>query len=505
MDRRGESLLGEKPMKKQALNPYLPLDTYIPDGEPHVFGDRVYLFGSHDKEGGNTYCMLDYEFWSAPIDDLSNWTSKGSNYSAEQDPLSKETDRPYLYAPDVCQGTDGRFYLYYCLSGEKGRGGYHGPIGVAVCDTPDGKYRFLDHVRYPDGSICTDFVPFDPAVINDGGVIRLYYGARYPFESLPKIVQPVMKIVQAAMFRKRLGEVKKGVMGAVHCTLESDMVTIATPPKPVFPASFKGTPMECKMCIPPKNGQFMSGHGFFEGASIRKIGEVYYLIYSSANNHELCYCTSKYPDRDFVYGGVIVSTGDVGFEGRTAKDRANNTGTTHGSIEKIGQDWYVFYHRLTHGSDYSRQACAEKITVLSDGRIPMVEVTSCGLNNEDLAGKGTYNAAICCQLTNGKMPHSSNGRRNGMPMITHEGTVQFVQGMSAGTKAVYKYFDLSGTCQLMVTARGEGRLMVNGQEQVQIDSLGWNTYELPISGIAHAVLSFEMLSGTVDIWEFTLR
>ena len=37
--------------KKQAFNPYLPLDTYVPDGEPHVFGDRLYVFGSHDKEG----------------------------------------------------------------------------------------------------------------------------------------------------------------------------------------------------------------------------------------------------------------------------------------------------------------------------------------------------------------------------------------------------------------------------------------------------------------------
>ena len=31
-------------MKKQALNPYLPSWEYIPDGEPHVFGDRVYIW-----------------------------------------------------------------------------------------------------------------------------------------------------------------------------------------------------------------------------------------------------------------------------------------------------------------------------------------------------------------------------------------------------------------------------------------------------------------------------
>ena len=28
---------------EQVFNPYLPLWEYIPDGEPHVFGDRVYL------------------------------------------------------------------------------------------------------------------------------------------------------------------------------------------------------------------------------------------------------------------------------------------------------------------------------------------------------------------------------------------------------------------------------------------------------------------------------
>ena len=35
-------------MKKQCFNPYMPFWEYVPDGEPHVFGDRVYVFGSHD-------------------------------------------------------------------------------------------------------------------------------------------------------------------------------------------------------------------------------------------------------------------------------------------------------------------------------------------------------------------------------------------------------------------------------------------------------------------------
>ena len=90
-------------MKKQVYNPFLPLDTYIPDGEPHVFGDRVYLFGSHDKEGGNTFCMLPYEVWSAPVGDLSDWTSKGINYRAEQDPLAAK-ENAYIQRTDRCGG-----------------------------------------------------------------------------------------------------------------------------------------------------------------------------------------------------------------------------------------------------------------------------------------------------------------------------------------------------------------------------------------------------------------
>lgn len=79
-------------MKGQAFNPFLPLGVYIPDGEPHVFGDRIYLFGSHDKEGGDTFCELDYEFFSAPLNDLSDLSSKGINYSAKQDALNYQVE-----------------------------------------------------------------------------------------------------------------------------------------------------------------------------------------------------------------------------------------------------------------------------------------------------------------------------------------------------------------------------------------------------------------------------
>lgn len=334
-------------MKKEAVNPFLPLSEYIPDGEPHVFGDRVYLFGSHDREDGDTFCMLDYEVWSAPVDDLGNWTSKGPNYSAKQDPLFSDTMR-YMYAPDCVRGNDGRFYLYYCLSGDRGKGGYSNPISVAVCDFPDGKYEYLGVVKDRSGKPLMRYACFDPAVINDGGVIRLYYGTQMPWLDAirPKWMR---ERVLAKGTGRRPEDVKNGILGAYHVALEDDMVTAASAPVRIDDTI---------------SGAEYGDHLFFEGSSIRKIDSTYYFIYSTINNHELCYATSKRPDGGFTFGGTIISNGDIGYKGRLPKDRLNRTGTNHGSIEKISGQWYVFYHRLTHNSDYSRQACAERIEIL---------------------------------------------------------------------------------------------------------------------------------------------
>ena len=84
-----------------------------------------------------------------------------------------------------------------------------------------------------------------------------------------------------------------------------------------------------------KKGSELRKHSFFEAASLRKFGDLYYFIYSSHVNHELCYATSKYPDHGYKYRGVIVSNGDIGYHGRSAKDRLAATGTNHGSIEYI--------------------------------------------------------------------------------------------------------------------------------------------------------------------------
>ncbi|MBR1508558.1 MAG: family 43 glycosylhydrolase [Eubacterium sp.] len=439
-------------MKKKAFNPFLPINEYVPDGEPHVFGDRVYIFGSHDKEGGHTFCMLDYVTWSAPVDDLSDWRYEGVIYRAEQDPqygkklLNGENEYLYMYAPDVVQGNDGKFYLYYSMSGEYGYAGYVGPISVAVAESPAGPYEFLGFVRDKDGKPMERYVCFDPAVMNDGGTIRLFYGTQYDFEERDDFLQNEEYIKQEmSMFGRTKEEILSypdSIMGAVTLTLDDDMLTVKEEPHHIIPYRVKGTSFE--------------EHPFFEGSSMRKVGDKYYFIYSSMQNHELCYAVSDKPDSGFTFGGTIVSNGDIGFNGRKAGNKLNMTGTTHGSIIEIQGEWYVFYHRLTHKSDYSRQACAERIRIEDDGSIKQVEITSCGLNGGPLPAEGIYPAVIACNITNGHMPHGCNSiYTSSFPNVTNIGEERFIAEICDGTLIGFKYFDFKSVSKIGIEARVE--------------------------------------------------
>lgn len=448
--------------KNQIYNPFLPLYEYIPDGEPHVFGDRVYHYGSHDKEGGDTFCMLDYVCYSAPVDDLTDWRYEGVIYQAKQDPRYPAPQ--YMYAPDVVQGNDGRFYLYYCMGGDYGQGGYQGPVSVAVCDTPAGKYEYLGVVKNPDGSPMLKYICFDPAVLNDDGTIRLYYGTQYDYEERNDFLTNDFYLQdEIEMFGRSREEILSypdSIMGPVMAVLSDDMLTVKEEAKHIIPYRVKGTSFEA--------------HPFFEGSSMRKVGKKYYFIYSSWQNHELCYATSDQPDRDFVFGGTIVSNGDIGYRGRDTQHKLNMTGTTHGSIIEINGQWYVFYHRLTHKSDYSRQACAEKIRILEDGSIPQAEMTSCGLNDGPLSAEGTYPAVIACNLTNGHMPHGSNSVfQISFPNVTHKGQERFIAEIEDHTLIGYKYFECRSVKQFGITYRMEtekNRVIFDGRYHTDIRS-----------------------------------
>lgn len=409
-------------MKKQAFNPYLPSWEYIPDGEPHVYDGRVYVYGSHDRFNGYVYCLNDYVCWSAPVDDLSDWRYEGVIYQKTDDPLNPE-GHMCLYAPDVTVGPDGRYYLYYVLDKVP-------IVSVAVCDTPAGKYAFYGYVHDLNGNRLGerdgDQPQFDPGVLTEGDKTYLYTG-----------------------FCPRSDQSRKGPMVTV---LGPDMLTILE--EPVFIA-----PSE-----PYSKGSGFEGHEFFEAPSIRKKGDTYYFVYSSIVFHELCYATSKHPTHGFVYRGVIVSNSDLHIDTYKPAEKpmfygANN----HGGMVEIKGQWYIFYHRHTNGTNFSRQGCAEPITVLEDGSIPQVEMTSCGLNGGALAGNGEYPAYLACNLFCKEeslyTDWTASWMNNQFPKITQDGRdgdeeVGYIANMKDSATAGFKYFDCKGVRRVKIKVRG---------------------------------------------------
>ena len=50
-----------------------------------------------------------------------------------------------------------------------------------------------------------------------------------------------------------------------------------------------------KLLFPEEGEESFKNHKFFEASSIRKYDGLYYFVYSSRHNHELCYAVSEKP------------------------------------------------------------------------------------------------------------------------------------------------------------------------------------------------------------------
>lgn len=420
-------------------NPLFPFNEYIPDGEPHVFGDRVYLYGSHDKEDGERFCMLDYVVYSASIYDLSKWKNHGVSYKKSEDPRSTKDKSVDYYAPDCVKGKDGRYYLYYVAMGPNTVN--FGPMSVAVSDYPYGPFEYLHDLVNKDGTPLLKYLTNDPCVINDNGHIYLYYGWGLGRDFRNKLLSPLYNFVQFRLFKRKMKEIKETEPSILSCAfieLEDNMFTVKRGPIPVLDSKTTA----------PKNSELYH-HAFYEAPSIRKINDTYYLIYSSGENSELAYATSKYPDKDFVYQGVIISNTDKGYKGNKT-DKAYG-GTIHGSIEKINGKWYIFYHRLTRNSNFSRLACAEEIKINEDGSISQTEMTSSGIDKKYLIAKGKYSSWYACNIYNEKRKTKAHE-----PMYSKDAEGNYVIDNITNNFIIgYKYFNFIRDTDFSILIKGD--------------------------------------------------
>ena len=344
-----------------AQNPYLPLWEHVPDGEPRVFEDpdnpgkfRAYIIGSHDV-AYTRYCGPDIRMWSAPVEDLSQWRDEGPIFTHY---VNGQWDT--MFAPDLVEVknriTGKKTYWLYPHS----RGWQRVPM-VCRGDRPDGPFTPVNLTE--DGTKCVpgSFIDFDPSVFvenitdkkdkdyDKGFRAYVFYGFQH---------STAVELDQNTMYSKREG---------------------TEPIDPFIPASSADGRLLDKPGSEYKalyEGQNPLDFNFFEASSIRQVGNKYVMVFSGYSGKEyglgntnsaLRYAYGDSPLGPWRSGGVLVdSRGVVLNEDGTKLITTNFGHNTHGSLQEINGQWYVFYHRPPRGFGNARQSMVAPVKITCD-------------------------------------------------------------------------------------------------------------------------------------------
>ncbi len=299
-----------------AKNPILP--GYFADPTIKKFGDIYYIYATTDNEmlasGAPTV-------WYSK--DFQNWY----NYTMEVPSLSSVNLRNF-WAPDILQGKDGKYYLYFgnCQAGCN--------IYGYVSDTPVGPWTKLHADDTP--VIAHDypikgFPSLDAQFFqDDDGKIYAYWGTWVHYNS-----------------GYAVGELNPQTLASMS---SSSNIPLAQTPKP------------------------------FEAAYLLKKNDKYILMYSSASCHDETY-NVRYSYSNSPYGPFTPGTNNPILS--TNADKSIH-GPGHHSVLKNGEDYYIVYHRhdypMTRGG-LSRQVCADRLVFLNDSTIQTVIPTHQGIAN----------------------------------------------------------------------------------------------------------------------------
>lgn len=490
-------------MTAGAQNPYLPLWEHIPDGEPRVFEDpdhpgkyRAYIIGSHDLTY-TAYCGSDVRMWSAPVEDLSRWRDEGPIFTHFVD---GQWDT--MFAPDLVEVKDREtgkktYYLY-----PHSRGG-HRVAMVCKSDRPDGPFTPVNLAENGRDCLPGSIIDFDPSVFIEpvtnkkdpdyktGFRAYVFFGFQH---------STAFELDQNTMYSLRPGtEIHDYFIPASRTYGE-----LLDPEGTEYPSLYKGQ----------NPGDF----NFFEASSIRQVGNKYVMVFSGysgpdyglgATNSALRYAYGDSPLGPWRSGGVLVdSRGVVPNEDGSALTTTNAAHNTHGSLQEINGQWYVFYHRPPRGFGNARQAMVAPVkiewdekpvakggtvritgydayapdhewtAVAADGsRYTGAEVTSEGFQIFGLPPYAWYSAGYAAYMTgNDWMQDNFDVWNNGMDLagITNGGVIGFkyfgfggLDKDSKGVKAFSGARKGDGTVlNLNLTPSGKGafkiRVMLDG-------------------------------------------
>ncbi len=500
-----------------AQNPYLPLWEHLPDGEPRVFEDpdqpgkyRAYIIGSHDITY-TAYCGSDIRMWSAPVEDLSQWRDEGPIFTWFVD---GQWDT--MYAPDLVEVKDkatGK-KTYYLYPHSRGRGRV---AMVCVGDRPDGPFRPVNAT--PDGRGCLpgSIIDFDPSVFvepvtnkKDPDFARGFRAyAFYGFQHSTAI-----ELDPETMYSMRPGT----ELHDYFIPASSRYGEVRDPEGTQYPSLYKDQ----------NPGEF----NFFEASSIRQVGNKYVMVFSGysgpdygleSTNSALRYAYGDSPLGPWRSGGVLVdSRGVVPDENGGHLMTANAAHNTHGSLQEINGQWYVFYHRPPRGFGNARQPMVAPVKIewdkkkvadggtlritgydpyakdekwvaaAADGNVYTgAEVTSEGFQIFGLPPYAYYSAGYACYMTDQNwMQDNHDVWDNSMDLagITNGGIVGFKYfgfgGLAQDAKGVKAFEGVrpgdGATLSLCLTPGGHGAFRIRVMLDGPYANSTWNGREIAV-------------------------
>jgi hypothetical protein len=230
-------------------------------------------------------------------------------------------------------------------------------------------------------------------------------------------------------------------------------------------------------------GQNPLDFNFFEASSIRQVGNKYVMVFSGYSGKEyglgntnsaLRYAFGDTPLGPWRAGGVLVDSRGVELNEDGSKLITTNAGhNTHGSLQEINGQWYVFYHRPPRGFGYARQAMVAPVKItwdkkpVSKGGVVKItaydpftkdnvwtakatdgneytgaEVTSEGFQIFGLPPYNYYSAGLACFMTGGT--NSNEWMQDNFDIWNNS---MDLAGITNGGIVGFKYFGFGGLAQ----------------------------------------------------------
>jgi len=292
---------------------------YTADPSAHVFGDRVYIYPSHDLEldvpendNGDQYQMADYHVLSQ-VSPEGPAVDHGEALNVRDVPWASRQ----MWAPDAAH-VNGNYYLYFPARDKEGIF----RIGIAISRKPQGPFKAEPQPIRGSFSI-------DPCVFAaDDGRHYLLFGGIWGGQLQCWASGEFIAGAQTP-------PAEQPALCPKIAPLTSDMLQFAAPPRDCVIVDSQGAPL--------KSGD--TSRRYFEAPWMHKFKGTYYLSYSTGDTHLLVYATAPSPTGPFTFRGTIL-TPVVGW-------------TTHHSIVEFEGRWYLYYHDSTLSGGISHRRCVK--------------------------------------------------------------------------------------------------------------------------------------------------